>query len=242
MDLNQRKQWNENHKKLTNIILKPVEHQAAVDLFLNQHSLLHASKMSHSPIATLEDELVEHLREETWRNYPVSAPDTKNSIAWHMWHITRIEDMTMNVLVHHDQQVWHSGGWDKNLQVHYAHSGNEMTEAEVADLSAHLNRQALMEYRMEVGRKTREIVSSLSPGDFKQKVQANRINELKEQHAVKDEALWLLDYWGNKTIAGLMLMPATRHIFLHLNKSIRIKHRTQKSKKSVHLVESANIQ
>ncbi|WP_341271608.1 hypothetical protein [Paenibacillus solani] len=67
MDLNQRKQWNVNHKKLTNIILKPAEHQAAVDLFLKQHSLLHASEMSHSPVATLEDELVTNLGEETWR-------------------------------------------------------------------------------------------------------------------------------------------------------------------------------
>lgn len=242
MDLNQRKQWNANHKKLTNIILKPAEHQAAMDLFLKQHSLLHSSEMSHSPIATLEDELVKNLREETWRNYPVSAPDTKNSIVWHMWHITRIEDMTMNVLVHHDQQVWHLGGWDKKLQTHYAHSGNEMTEAEIAELSANLNLQALMDYRMEVGRKTREIVSCLSLGDFKQNVEASRISELKEQNAVKDEALWLLDYWGNKTIAGLILMPATRHIFLHLNKSIRIKHRMQKLKKSAHPVVSANIQ
>jgi len=241
MDLNQRKQWNVNHKKLTNIILKPAEHETAVNLFLKQHSLLHASEMSHSPVVTLEDELVGNLKEETWRNYPVSAPDTKNSIIWHMWHITRIEDMTMNVLVHHDQQVWYSGGWDQKLQTCYTHSGNEMTEAEIADLSVNLDIQALMQYRMEVGRKTREIVSGLSPGSFKQKVEANRINELKEQNAVKEEALWLLDYWGNKTIAGLILMPATRHIFLHLNKSIRIKHRIQKSKKSALLIESATI-
>lgn len=242
MDLSQRKQWNANHKKLTNIIMKPAEHQVAVDLFLKQHSLLHASEMSQSPIATLEDDLVKDLREETWRNYPISAPDTKNSIIWHIWHITRIEDMTMNVLVHHDEQVWHSGGWGQKLQTHYAHSGNEMTEAEIANLSANLDIQALLQYRVAVGRKTREIVSCLSPGDFKQNVEASRINELKEQNAVKDEALWLLDYWGNKTKAGLILMPATRHIFLHLNKSIRIKHRIQRSKKSTYLVESPNIQ
>lgn len=56
------------------IILKPAEHQVAVELFLKQHSLLHASEMCHSPIATLEDELVTNLREETCRNYPVSVP------------------------------------------------------------------------------------------------------------------------------------------------------------------------
>lgn len=61
MDLIQRKQWNENHKKLTRIILDPAKHQSAIELFLQQHRLLHSSRMSHSPIATLEDELVKDL-------------------------------------------------------------------------------------------------------------------------------------------------------------------------------------
>ncbi|MGV2686912.1 DinB family protein, partial [Clostridium perfringens] len=82
MDLSERKQWNENHKKLTQIILDPAKHQSAVDLFLQQHRLLHSSSMSYSPIATLEDELVKDLQEETSRQYPVKAPDTKNSIIW----------------------------------------------------------------------------------------------------------------------------------------------------------------
>lgn len=230
MDLIQRKQWNENHKKLTQIILDPAKHQNAVELFLQQHRLLHSSRMSHSPSATLEDELVKDLQEETFRQYPVTAPDTKNSIIWHMWHMTRIEDMTMSVLVNNDVQVLHSGQWNKKLHIDDVHSGNEMTEAEIANLSATLDVDSLLAYRIEVGRNTREVISRLLPGDFKQKVEAARIHQLKVQHAVKEEASWLLEYWGNKTIAGLVLMPATRHIFLHLNKSIRLKQKIQKSK------------
>lgn len=69
------------------------------------------------------------------------------------------------------------------------------------------------------------MVAHLLPGEFRNKVDARRINILREQNAVKKEAAWLLEYWGNKTIAGLIPMPVTRHIFLHLNKSIRIKQR-----------------
>lgn len=227
--MNQRKQWNENHKKLTNIILKPSEHKSSVQLFLDQHRLLHSSKMSTSPVTTFEDELVENLCESTFRKYPVITPDTKNSIVWHIWHVTRIEDMTMNVLVNNDNQVLYTNGWNQKLKVNIPHSGNEMTENEVADLSENIDIEALMNYRMEVGQKTREIVANVLPHAFKQKVEDGRIKKLVEQDCVKQEASWLLEYWRKKTIAGLILMPATRHIFLHLNKSLRIKQKIQKS-------------
>ena len=232
MDLNQRKEWNQNHKKLTSIILKPNEHKTAVAIFLNQHRLLHASGMSNSPVATLEDDLMNDMSEEIFRQYPAEAPDTKNSIAWHLWHVTRIEDMAMNVLLVGDQQVLHTDHWAEKLKVKYVHSGNEMTAYEIADLSATIDIQALMAYRMEVGRRTREVVSSLSPGAFKHKVDPKRLGRLEEQGAVKKEASWLPDYWGGKTIGGLILMPATRHIFLHLNKSIRVKERMLKKRVS----------
>lgn len=231
MDLNQRKRWNENHKHLTDIILKTQEHENVIALFLHQHQLLHSSRMSDSPIPTLEDALVDGLMEQTFRKYPVDAPDTRNPIAWHLWHMTRIEDMTMNVLVQRDDQVYHAGQWSGPLNVRYPHSGNEMTEDEMADMSAHIDLTALLAYRVEVGRKTRHIIAGLRPGDFKKKVGSSQIQMLIEQEAVKPEASWLLDYWGKKSVAGLILMPATRHTFLHLNKSIRLKERLQKKMK-----------
>jgi hypothetical protein len=33
----------------------------------------------------------------------------------------------------------------------------------------------------------------------------------------------LSDYWSKKTIAGLLLMPPTRHNFVHLNEAARIR-------------------
>ncbi|WP_218241002.1 hypothetical protein, partial [Pseudomonas sp. 2822-17] len=76
-----------------------------VQLFLTQHSLLHASSVGKMPQDTLADFLLNELDENIFRQYPVNSPDTKNSIAWHLWHITRIEDMTMNILVADKQQV-----------------------------------------------------------------------------------------------------------------------------------------
>ena len=33
----------------------------------------------------------------------------------------------------------------------------------------------------------------------------------------------LVKYWGKRDTAGLLLMPATRHNFIHLNEALRLK-------------------
>lgn len=228
MDLKQRRVWNENHKKLKEIILKPEYHSKAIQLFLSQHSLLHNSSIGNIAENTLEDEVLRDLDESILRQYPVQNPDTKNSIAWHLWHITRIEDMTMNILAAGGQQVFTTANWLEKLNIPFAHSGNDMSEEDIAVLSASIDIESLLAYRAAVGRRTQEMVSSLKPGEFKLKVDQNRITRLFDEGAVALNSKWLADYWSKKTIAGLILMPATRHIFLHLNKCIRIKDKLHK--------------
>lgn len=228
MDLEQRKAWNGQHKLLTGIILRPSEHARAVELFLHQHAWLYASKMSNAGFHTFEDAVMEKLEDRTFRAYPVQAADTKNSIAWHLWHLARIEDMTMNILVAGGQQVLHTGNWPRQLNIRFLHSGNAMGEGDVAELSSRIDREALLEYRVAVGRQTRRMISSLEPGAFKEKVRAERIQRLFEEGAVLQEASGIADYWSNKTVGGLVLMPATRHHLLHLNKCARIRQKLQK--------------
>lgn len=228
MDLTQRKAWNENHKLLTEIILKPEQHERAIQLFLAQHALLHSSAVGNMGEPTLEDDVLKLLNEKTFREYPAPNPDTKNSIAWHLWHIARIEDMTMNILVADGQQVLHSGNWFKEMNTRFAHSGNNMSEEEIAELSSTIDFDSLAAYRTAVGRQTREVVASLKPGELKIKVERNRIRRLFDENAVAQNAGWLADYWSKKSIAGLILMPATRHNYVHLNRCVRIKDKLHK--------------
>lgn len=113
MDLKERKKWNENHKILKDIINKPEKHTQAIHLFLSQHALLHSSAIDDTSGVTLEDVLVKNLDEEIYRAYPVPKSDTKNSIVWHLWHIARIEDMTMNILLANVEQILYSDCWLK---------------------------------------------------------------------------------------------------------------------------------
>lgn len=46
------------------------------------------------------------------------------------------------------------------------------------------------------------------------------INRKLERTPEADE---IIAYWGGRTLAGLLLMPPTRHNFLHLSEALRIR-------------------
>ncbi len=98
-----------------------------------------------------------------------------------------------------------------------------MTNASVAGLSAKMNIKALRAYRVAVGKRTQQIAKKLKAEDFKKKVDPVRIQKVMEAGAVIPEAMEVINYWSTRTIAGLLLMPATRHNILHLNEAERIK-------------------
>ena len=95
----------------------------------------------------------------------------------------------------------------------------------IADLSRTIEFEALRAYRLAVGCRTREIVAQLRPEALKQKVDPARLRRVMDGGAVVEAARGIVDYWGRRTIAGLLLMPPTRHNFLHLNEALRLKQR-----------------
>jgi hypothetical protein len=223
MDANQ-KQWNLNQQKLRRA-LGSRNHKTAIHLFLSQHAMVHSAKMARTNLWSYEDEIFENAAEDIIRRIP---PGGEHSIAWILLHIARIEDMTMNILVAGTLQLFSSDHWEKKLKISILHSANKMSDANIADLSAQIDMDALRAYRLAVGRRTREIVQKLKPEDFKQKVASSRIQKILDAKAVSEGAIEIVNYWSKRTIAGLLLMPPTRHNFLHLNEASRIKQKLQR--------------
>ena len=91
-----------------------------------------------------------------------------------------------------------------------------MDEAGITNVSATIDIEALRAYRLAVGPRTREIVKSLQPEDMKKKVESARIQRLREEETVLKAGQEVVDYWSKRDIAGLLLMPPTRHNFVHL--------------------------
>jgi hypothetical protein len=75
---------------------------------------------------------------------------------------------------------------------------------------------------LAVGRRTREIVHQLDFAELQKLPAPERLNRIAEEGAVGEKATWLLEYWGGKASSNLLLMPATRHCFVHLNEVRRM--------------------
>lgn len=218
-------EWNPRQALLKEIILKNNRFDQAVELCLEMHALVHAAEMPG--LDTYEDQLWKGLSEECFR---AVLPGNSVSIAWNLWHITRIEDITANILIAGDIQVFNSGKWQDRLRSTAVDTGNAMSGQEIEAFSSQIDMIGLKNYRMEVGRKTRQIIKELRPEQMKTKIQPVRIGRVLEEGGVleAEESKWLLDFWGKKTVAGILLMPITRHQIVHLNDSFKIKEKFSK--------------
>ena len=158
-----RKSWNQGHQKL-NQALSAGDDQKAVELFLNQHAMVHSQRMSKLELWSFEDEILTGMTVEQIRCVP---PGGEHSIAWILFHIARIEDITMNILVAGSPQLFVRDSWAKKLNVAVLHSANKMDDVSVAALSAQIDIDALRSYRQSVGHRTRQIVRQSRPEEFK---------------------------------------------------------------------------
>ena len=226
MDL---KPWNNDIKQLREIILKPDRIEESKRLSLSLHSMVHSSIMSGIDKTTFEDELWEGLDENTFRT---SKNEKGRTIAYGIWHSTRIEDITMNLLVAGDVQVFSRENWQEKINSKIIDTGNAMSEDEIIEFSKDINMQELKNYRIEVGRRTRDLIKNLSMEDMKRKFDKCKLQRILDEGEVLDveASNWLIDFWRRKNVSGIILMPATRHQVIHINESLNAKKKSKANK------------
>lgn len=218
----------EKHKELQSILYKKDKIEQSKELFLDIHAKLHLSEISQTNRNEIDD-LLQDLESQEFGIMPTSKDET---IAWVIWHIARIEDLTMNFLVAKRQQVFNEL-WQNEINVKITDTANALNDDGIMDLSKNINCKKLLEYRNEVGKRTREIVKSLKTEDMKRKVAAEDLQKIYKAGGVtfQEESYWLLDFWGKKDIGGILLMPPTRHEMLHLNDCVKWKQQIRTRKK-----------
>lgn len=220
-----RKSLNQKQTELRRAITSTPAFENVLQQFLDHHAMLHTKDFhpegkSGSDLWSYEDAILNDLSEELFRRIPINCD---HSIAWCIWHIARIEDVAMNILVAGQPQMLFQGNWFELLGINYQHTGNGMAPGDIASLSISIDLQALRSYRKAVGRNTQQIVTNLQSGRITEKVDPGRIRQIKESGILLEAAYGIADYWRNLNIAGLLLMPATRHNLVHLNEALRLK-------------------
>jgi hypothetical protein len=213
--------WNKQQQILKSCLAHPEEHPEWLRLFLDQHARVHAGEMSGAGGWSFEDEVLIGLDEPSIRKIPQGE---EHSIAWILFHLARIEDVTVNMLVAGREQLLKREDWQVKMNTPVGDTGNAMDVERVALLSGAIEINILSAYRIAVGRNTEQIVSKLTAGELGKQVDPARLQKVKSKGAVLTEAPEVLEYWGKKTVAGLLLMPATRHCILHLNEALRIRY------------------
>ena len=230
--------WSERHKELSKIIKKEDCFSEAADTILGLHGELHTSEVNGSKSKNAEingsksKNAVDLLFEDLQQNeISIMLTSKDETIAWAVWHIARIEDLTMNILVCNSSQVFNDS-WRQRLRVSITDTGNAMSDDEIMEFSKKIDANELIQYRNAVGKRSREILLHLHSSDMKRKVEPGSIARILSEGGVTEQkdSIWLLDFWSKKDVAGIIMMPLTRHQTLHLNDCYRWKEKIRSKK------------
>lgn len=213
------KEWSELNKTMQTQIRKNDTYEAGIDtLFELRNRLMKILTVFYSELNREEFNAIPFLNADGYHS---------KTIAYSIWHIFRIEDIVAHILINEDEQVFCTGGYQERISSPIITTGNELEKQQIADFSMQLNLKELYSYIFEVKASTERIIKSLSYDKMKKKVSKERKEYLKSLNVVSnhENAIWLIDYWCNKDIRGLIQMPFSRHWIMHIEASLRIRNK-----------------
>lgn len=213
------KEWSELNKIMQTQIRKKDTYEAGIDtLFELRNQLMKTLTLFYDELNRADFHAIPFINADGYHS---------KTIAYSIWHIFRIEDIVAHTLISGDEQIFFAGHYQKRINSPIITTGNELVKQQIADFSKQLDLKELYSYILDVKESTERIIKSLSYAELKKKVSEERKECLKSLNVVsKDEnAIWLIDYWCNKDIRGLIQMPFSRHWIMHIEASLRIRNK-----------------
>lgn len=211
------KEWSEQNKKMQSLIKKADTFEEGKDVLFALRDDLMDSLLS----------LKAELGREDFDSMPYINADGYHckNIAYSIWHIFRIEDIVAHTLINGDEEVFFSGNYQSRINSLLITTGNELVKEQISDFTKQLDLDELYSYIAEVKNSTEEIIRNLKYSDLKAKILDERRENLSSLGVVSNDenAVWLIDYWCNKDVRGLIQMPFSRHWIMHIEACQRIK-------------------
>ena len=157
--------------------------------------------------------------------FPKAKGYHSKTLAYSMWHIFRIEDIVAHTVIMQDSQILFAQDFYETTRSPIITTGNELRGGDIAGFSKQLDLEALYGYCAAVKDSTDEMLKNLPYKDIKRKFTDEDKQRVIESHSVSpdQDAAWLIDYWCNKDIGGLIKMPFSRHWIMHIEAMCRIK-------------------
>lgn len=210
------KEWSELNKTMQSQIKRKDTYEMGIGTLFNLRDQLMQTLISFK----------EELRREDFNAIPFINVDGYHSktIAYSIWHIFRIEDIVVHTVISEDEQVFFRGNYQERIHSPIITTGNELVKQQIADFSKQLNLKELYSYIFEVRESTENMVVRLPYDELKKKIPEERKGYLKSWNVVStdENAIWLIDYWCNKDVRGLIQMPLSRHWIMHIEACLRI--------------------
>src|SRR5262245_18024311 len=107
-----------------------------VGFFLVQHAQLHAAEGGAA--GTYCDRIFAGLSDAQMR----ARPGAVNSLVWLLWHMARVEDTSVNLVISDGRQVL-DDGWERRMNIPCRTIGTGMSDGEAADLTNRADVQAV---------------------------------------------------------------------------------------------------
>jgi len=165
-----------------------------LDLFLMRYDAVHGGFV---------DELFSDITEGQLR----ARPHGVNSVAWLIWHASRLQDAAVSRFVGDRPQAFDEGHWGPRLGVERRDCGPGMTAAEVNQLSAAVDLAALREYHRAVADRTRAIATALAPAAWSEVVPPDLIRRVvTDERLLVDAGRWVGEFWAEGRTRGWYLL------------------------------------
>ena len=217
------KEWSDKFRKMQTAIGKKKSFKDGVGFLLELRSDVFGQIAS----------IVNTFPDEAFGEMPFPGADGYHSktLAYSMWHIFRIEDITANTLIAGKEQILFRDGWLSKTKSPIVTTGNELKGEEIARFSEALDVKALFDYCKAVMEETNGMLEGLAYEDLKRKFTPEDRERVVESGSVSSDeaAFWLIDYWCGKDVIGLIRMPFSRHWIMHVEAMRRIKNRLVKT-------------
>jgi len=184
-------------------------------VFFQQHAGVHSHAVATESQVSYEDLVLGGLSDAQMRLRPA---DNLNSLAWLVWHISRCEDVAVNVAIADRPQVLDEA-WATKLGVQRDDIGTGMTPREVADLSEHVDLDALVSYRHAVARQTRDVIATIDDDELTAPVDSERY---RRAAVLGEHAGWVDEVWAPWHGTDFLFL-ATGHSYQHWGEAITIR-------------------